>query len=288
MRVSVVMATRNPELKALREAMDSVYGQTYKDIELIIVDDGSDQPVIEVIKPLINESVPTRVFRIEPSGLGAALNHGIAQAEGKYIARIDDDDIMLPTRLERQVEFIDEQPDVCCVGTWFYDRVENKYYPHRQYPTVHENIIKSLLSLKWGMAHTTVMYRKSAFEEIGGYRILGGGQDLDLFLQMGTVGKLANLNDYLTCYTVSANGLGTMNPNKKEAHLFALEDVKRRHLYPEFEHETEKSIVRLKNIIKNGITKVSKKTLFKRYLMIIRIKLLGCSYNSIKNENRIV
>ena len=272
MRVSVVMATRNPDLGDLKVSMDSVYNQTYKDFELILVDDGSEVPVSEVVKPLINESIPTRVFRIVPSGLGAALNYGISQAEGEYIARIDDDDMMLPTRLEKQVEYLENHPEVSCVGTWFYDKVGKSFIPHRQYPTIHKEIIKGLLSLKWGLAHTSVMYRKDTFEKIGGYRIIGGGQDLDLFLQLGTVGKLANVDEYLTCYTMSANGLGTVNPKKREAYLFALNDVLNRNLYPEYSTITNASIVKLNGKQSNHSVLLSR---FLRTLLMMRIKVLG-------------
>lgn len=270
MRVSVVMATRNPELNALKEAVDSVYGQTFKDIELIIVDDGSDIPVCDVIKPLINESIPARVFRIVPSGLGAALNHGIKQAEGEFIARIDDDDIMLPSRLERQVEFLDENPDVSCVGTWFYDKVGEKCLPHRAYPLEHKNLVKDLLSMHWGLAHTTVMYRKASFDKIGGYRISGGGQDLDLFLQLGTMGKLANIGEFLCCYTMSSSGLGSVNPRKKDAYIFALNDVVERNLYPDYIEQAKASIRLLKKQKRSAL-----RTRVIRTIMVWRIKLLG-------------
>lgn len=277
MRVSVVMATRNPELKALREAMDSVYSQTYKDIELIIVDDGSDQPVIELIKPLINESVPTRVFRIEPSGLGAALNHGIEHAKGEYIARIDDDDIMLPLRLAKQVEYLDNHPGVSCVGSWFYDKVGNIINPHRKYPTTHKEIVRDLLSLKWGLAHTSVMYRKESFMKAGGYRISGGGQDLDLFLQLASIGQLANVDEYLTCYTMSSTGLGTVNPKKKDAYLFALRDVVNRNIFPDYITQAERSIKNLTSSINPQGVWLSKVL---RSLLMMKIRIFGKKFRS--------
>ena len=268
-KVSVVMASRNPNPAMLKEAIDSVLCQTYKDFELIIVDDGSDSPVEPVVRS-ISEDSRIKVFGIKHSGLGAALNHGIFEAEGEYIARLDDDDMMLPSRLERQVAFMEVHKDVSCAGTWFYDKVGNKYYPHRKYSVEHEDIIKGLLTRHFLLAHTSVMFRKSAWEEIGGYRVAGGGQDLDLFLQLGTVGKLANIGEYLTCYRMSATGLGTVNPKKREAYLFALDDVVKRNLYPQYTDIAKASIESL-----NEMQNKKHKTKYYRMLLVWRVKLLG-------------
>lgn len=268
-KVSVVMASRNPNPVMLKEAIGSVLSQTYKDFELIIVDDGSDSPV-ELVVRSITEDSRIKVSGIKHSGLGAALNHGISKAEGEYIARLDDDDMMLPSRLEKQVAFLEEHTDVSCAGTWFYDKVDNKYYPHRKYPVEHEDIVKGLLARQFLLAHTSVMFRKSDWQKIGGYRVAGGGQDLDLFLQLGTIGKLANIGEYLTCYRMSATGLATINPKKKEAYLFALEDVIKRGLYPQYVDIARLSIENLKN----PHTKKPKMKYY-RMLLIWRVKLLG-------------
>lgn len=268
-RVSVVMASRNPNPAMLKEAIDSVLAQTYKDFEFIVVDDGSESPIEPVVRS-ISEDSRIKVYGIKHSGLGAALNHGISEAEGEYIARLDDDDMMLPSRLERQVAYLDTHADVSCVGTWFYDKVGNKYYPHREYPVEHEEIVKGLLARQFLLAHTSVMFRKSACQQIGGYRVAGGGQDLDLFLQLGTVGELANIGEYLTCYRVSASGLGTINPKKHEAYLFALEDVVKRNLYPQYTDIAKASIEGLKD----GQKKKPKMKYY-RMLMVWRVKILG-------------
>ena len=268
-RVSVVMASRNPDPVMLKESIESILGQTYNDFELIIVDDGSDSSIEPIVRS-ISEDKRIKVFEIPHSGLGAALNHGISNAKGEYIARLDDDDMMLPSRLMKQVEYLDNRADVSCVGTCFYDKVGNKYYPHRMYPVDHDGIVKGLLALRFQLAHTSVMFRKSAWQEIGGYRVAGGGQDLDLFLQLGVVGKLANISEFLTCYRMSATGLATINPKKHEAYLFALEDVVKRNLYPQYTDIAIASMERLKV----SQTKISKMKYFRK-LMVWRVKLLG-------------
>lgn len=269
MRVSIVMAGRNSNPAFLKEAIDSILNQTCQDFEFVFVDDGSESPMEPIVRSISNDERIV-VYRIKHSGLGAALNYGIDNAHGEYIARLDDDDVMLSGRLEKQVTFMDEHAEISCAGTWFYDKVGNKYYPHRKYPVEHEEIVKGLLARQFLLAHTSVMFRRSAWTKIGGYRVAGGGQDLDLFLQLGTVGKLANIGEYLTCYRVSATGLATVNPKKHEAYLFALEDVVKRNLYPHYADIAKASI----DGLKEGQKKKPKMKYY-RMLMVWRVKLLG-------------
>lgn len=266
------MASYNPDKKLLASAIESVIHQTFTNFELIIVDDGSKEPIEPYIRT-VSTDPRVRVFRITNSGPGAAANYGILQTTGEYIARLDDDDMMLSTRIQKEAEYLDTHPDVSCVGTWHYDKIGNRYYPHRKFPTGHEEIVKSLLVFRIAQAHTTLMFRRTAFDKIGGYRILRGGLDLDLCLQLGTVGRLANLGEYLNYYTMSANGLGTVNPKKYEAYLFALEDVVNRKLYPQYQNIAIGTVKKLREINNSPLKDVREKA--KRLILILRVKLLG-------------
>ncbi len=280
MKVSVVMACRDSNPSLLEMSIMSVLKQTYSSFEFIIVDDGSIIPIENVIRRFTDDSRIT-IYRIENSGLGAALNYGINKSSGKYIARLDDDDIMCSKRLQKQVDYLDTHKEVSCVGTQNYDKVEKKYLSHRRYPTDHKKIINDLLRLKWAMAHTTLMFRKDCFEKIGGYRIKGGGQDLDLFIQFGTIGKLANIDEFLVFYTLSKKGISVVNKKKYDAYLFALNDVKERDLYPEYRSIVDKSINALHKFqVKNNSNRISK---YKRSLMIFKVQFLGKNF-LLKNE----
>lgn len=271
-KVSVVMASCNPDANMLKDSINSVLLQSHKNFEFIIIDDGSNIPVKQIVSSISNDKRIV-VYRIKNSGLGAALNYGIGKSSGKYIARLDDDDMMLPERLQKQVEYMEAHPDVSCVGTWHYDKYRNKCYPHRKFPTDHEGIVFHLLQSRFSLAHTTLMFRRNAFEKIGGYRIPGGGQDLDLELQLGTVGRLANLPVYLTVYTMSASGLGTVNPNKYAAYLFALRDVEKRNLYPQYADLVHMTIAKLQRIDKSRHKSLREN--LKRRLLIMRVQLFG-------------
>ena len=278
-KVSVVMASCNPNAKMLKNAINSVLLQTHKDFEFIIVDDGSNIPVKQIVSSISNDKRIV-VYRIDNSGLGAALNFGIGKSSGKYIARLDDDDMMLPKRLQKQVEYLEKHQDVSCVGTWHYDKYKNKFYPHRKFPIDHEGIVSHLLQSRFSLAHTTLMFRREAFDKIGGYRIPRGGQDLDLELQLGTVGLLANLPDYLSIYTISTSGLGTINPQKYAAYLFALRDVEKRGLYPEYKELVHKTIIQMQKIEKSCTKNLRER--WKRKLLIFRIQLFGKELNKLE------
>jgi glycosyltransferase involved in cell wall biosynthesis len=269
MKVTVVMACKDSNPTLLEMSIKSVLKQTYSSFEFIIVDDGSKTPLEDIIRSITDDTRIT-IYRIKHSGLGAALNYGISKSSGEYIARLDDDDIMCTERLQKQIDYLDSNKDVSCVGTQHYDKVGQKYFFHRRYPTDHQEIIKDLLGLKWAMAHTTLMFRKDCFIKIGGYRIKGGGQDLDLLIQLSTMGKLANIDEFLVYYTLSKTGLSIINKKKYNAYLFALNDVKERNLYPEYRSIVDKSLNALHKFnVKNYLNRT------KRLLMLLKVQFLG-------------
>lgn len=278
MKISVVMASRNPDIKKLADAIGSVLNQSYKDFELIIVDDGSDESISPVVST-ITEDERVRVFRIEPSGLGAALNYGIKQSMAKYIARLDDDDLMSKDRLLKQKDFLDSHPNVSCLGTQHYDIVGTRYCKHRHYPEHHKEMVEEMLvKMRFPMAHTALMFRREAFDKIGGYRIAGGGQDADLIIQMSTVGELANLNEYLTYYNMSATGLGTINPNKNKAYLFAFEEILKQNVYPQYKMAICQIIDNLKKQIAKG-QKIVLRNIIIRKILALRVILCGKTFH---------
>ncbi len=114
-RIDVIMSVYNGE-KYLREAIESVLGQTYTNVKFIIVDDGSDDSSFDIINSFADERI--KVIRNERTeGLTKSLNKALKAAEGKYVARQDADDTSLPSRFENQVDFLEKQPEVDVLGT---------------------------------------------------------------------------------------------------------------------------------------------------------------------------
>lgn len=268
-KVTVLMSCKNSKPKLLEKSIKAVLGQTYKNFEFIIIDDGSDNP----IEPLVN-SISTdsriKIYRLKPSGLGAALTYGIEKASGEYIARIDDDDLMTHNRIEIQVKYLDEHQDVSCVGSQRYSYCNNKYIKHRKFPLDHETIMQSTLAMKWSMAHTALMYRRECVRQIGCYRVKGTGEDLDLILQLGTVGRLANIDEYLLYYNLSMGSLSAKS-SQLPGHLWALEKFKESIFYSKYSDIIDNSI----SILKRRINANNTKFLWKKWILLKIIMLFG-------------
>ena len=110
--VSIVLPVHNGE-KYIRESLDSCLKQTYENIEIVVIDDASDDSTPEILEEYEKKFDKVKVFTIEKqNSLGAVLNIGIKASNGSYIARMDADDIMYPTRIEKQVEFLENNKDV--------------------------------------------------------------------------------------------------------------------------------------------------------------------------------
>lgn len=269
MKVSVLMAAYNSNPELLKLSVLSVINQTFKDFEFIIVDDGSKNPIEPVVRK-ISDDERIVVYRKENSGLGSSLTYGIQKAEGEYIARIDDDDLMTPNRLEQQVKYLDEHPEVSCVGGHMYFYNKKRYVPYRRFPLKHEEIVRSMLSRKWAMAHSALMYRKDSVIKAGCYRLKGTGEDLDLILQLSLVGKLANLDEYLIYYHMSTGSLSSTN-SQLYGHQFAFQEYKKSSEYPKYASIVDNSL----SIIETEMEENKKRIPWKRWGIIKYMHFFG-------------
>ena len=168
------MPVRDGE-RFLVEAVESVLDQTERDLELIVVDDGSTDTTPELLAGVTDPRV--RVLTQPAGGLTTALNAGCAEAVGPVIARMDADDVALPDRLERQLEFLDADPDVALVGGGIVLVDEHgREFDREPAPAVPS------LSERNDLVHGTVSMRTDVFRELGGYR-LDQAEDYDLWLR---------------------------------------------------------------------------------------------------------
>ena len=114
-KISVIMPVYNTEKEYLTEAIESILNQTFQDFEFLIIDDGSTEPHVKETILSYNDN-RIKYFYKENSGVADTLNFGLSKANGQYIARMDADDISLPERFEKQVSFLDCNPDIYCQG----------------------------------------------------------------------------------------------------------------------------------------------------------------------------
>ena len=157
------MSVYNGE-KYLSEAIESVLNQTYKDFEFIIINDGSSDSSLEIIKKYQNQDERIVLISRENKGLVASLNEGIEKAKGKYIARMDADDICLSTRFEEQIEYMEKNKlDLC--GSWIETFDERNILNVWKYPETHSDIeFRSFFMCSF--AHPSVMIKKIVFDKL--------------------------------------------------------------------------------------------------------------------------
>lgn len=210
--VSVVMSVYNTE-KYLKESIESILNQTFKEFEFIIVNDGSNDNSLEIIKSYND----TRIVILNQSntGLAKALNNGIRLAKGKYIARMDADDISHPDRITKQVVFLNENPEYAVIGSnsTFIDMQSNRLYDSNY--VLNDEEIRNRLPLS-PFFHSSTMFQKIIFEEIGGYneKIRHHFEDRILWNQMAKYGKLYNLPESLICYRLVPESISNKNSEK--------------------------------------------------------------------------
>ena len=197
----------------LCEAIESILNQTFTDFEFIIINDGSTDTSLDIIQSYNNP----RIVLINQSnaGLAKALNNGIKIAKGKYIARMDADDIALPLRFEKQVTFLDRNENCVIVGSnaIVIDR-KGEFLFNSKMPTEWEEI-KSNLQYHSPFYHSSVMFRKDVCIKCGGYyeKIKQPAQDLILWNKLSKYGELRNLKDSLIKYRLIPNAIS--NRDKK-------------------------------------------------------------------------
>lgn len=186
----------------VRDAVLSILNQEYRDIECLIIDDGSTDGSGEILEKLAAEDGRVRLVRRENLGLVATLNQGLKMAKAPLIARMDSDDISLLGRLGKQKKTLDDNPNIIALGGGIrYIAASGRpgrtvRYPQGQAVGGH---------LFWGspFAHPAVMFRREAVLRAGGYRpMFRHCEDYDLWLRLSRAGRLENLPDTVLLYRV--------------------------------------------------------------------------------------
>lgn len=213
-KISVVMGVYNGE-KYLREAVDSILAQTFTDFEFIIIDDGSTDLTLDIIKTYDDPRI--RLIQNEKNlGLIKTLNKGFSESRGKYIARMDADDISLPERFRLQVEFLEANPPVALVGGQFsYIDGNGKIFAHEQVPTDNGDLQKQLLKNNC-FAHPAVMLNSALLKVVGGYSEQAlHAEDYELWLRIAENHQIANLGETILLYRIHENQI-SINKIKKQ------------------------------------------------------------------------
>jgi len=205
-KVTVLMSVYNGE-KYLREAIDSILNQTFKNFEFLVINDGSTDSTAEILQSYQDPRI--KIINNEKNmGLTGSLNKGLKLAKGEYIARMDADDISLPLRLEKEVEFLDKNPELGLVGILYevIDEAGNSFGIVK-YPTTDKEIKRRLLEGN-PFGHGSVMLRKECIVNVGFYRPeFKYAQDFDLLLRISEKYEVLNISEPLYKFRISLNSL---------------------------------------------------------------------------------
>lgn len=206
-RVSVIMPFLNAE-QFIEEAIQSVLAQTFTDWELLLIDDGSSDGSTSIAQTYAQRH-GHRVRYLEHEGhltrgASASRNLGLTRARGEYVAILDADDIAEPTRLKKQVAYMNHNPEVALLGSWYREiNSSGKEIQSIRKPCAHLDILWNLLFYS-PFLHSSVMFRKNVvLAKVGGYdESLSTSQDYELWTRIARHFEMANLREYLVRYRV--------------------------------------------------------------------------------------
>lgn len=202
---SVLMSIyKNENSKFLRESLDSILNNTAYPDEIVMVKDGPLTPELETVLQKYQERTGLFHFVIHQKnqGLGLALRHGLLECKNELVARMDTDDICYPNRFEKQLKYLQENPEIAVVGSYVEEFSISFEYPEQivRFPLNNDEIIK-FAKKRNPLRHPTVMFRKSVVLASGNYRHFLWFEDYDLCIRMLLAGyKMANIPEILVAF----------------------------------------------------------------------------------------
>ncbi|WP_279155161.1 glycosyltransferase [Thomasclavelia cocleata] len=220
--VSVIMSAYKEEEIFLRQAIESILDQTYKDFEYIIILDNPDNYLhIKIIEEYANKDKRIKFYINEKNmGLTASLNKGLRLANGKYICRMDADDISITNRIENQRKYLEEN-DYDLIGgiSQIIDENGKSIYSIKKVPTNMDKI-KKALRYNQIISHPTWFGKKEVFDKLNGYRNMPLCEDYDFTLRAVLNGyKISNIDETVLKYRMTSSSIS--RSNLYEQYLFA-------------------------------------------------------------------
>lgn len=205
--VTVLLPVLNGE-KWIEQSVKSLQDQTFKDFEILVIDDGCTDSTLDIIRDMRIASL--RVISSLGRGVGAALALGVSSASSTLLARQDADDVSHPSRLEKQVRYMDAHPECVLSGTWA-NKIdgEGNGIGVMRVPR-HSKAIKLRLNVNSPFIHPSVIMRREAVLQVGNYRSSSKkvfAEDFDLWSRMALMGETHNIQEPLISYRVNPNGI---------------------------------------------------------------------------------
>lgn len=196
-RVTIAMPVYNGA-EFLRPAVESILAQSFADFELILSDDGSEDDSRKIIDDYARRDPRVIVSHAKHGGIAVATNRALQIARGEYFAPMDQDDIALPERLSREVEFLDQNPAVAVVGAGANTIDASGRHLKTMRPPLEPRAVAEAMHERCAVLHPSSMMRTEVARAVGGYRaFLPYAQDYDLFIRILEQYQLANVPDVL-------------------------------------------------------------------------------------------
>ncbi len=210
-RVSVVMPVYNGE-KYIQDAINSILNQTFADFELLIIDDGSTDGSVSVVKSYQDPRIKL-IKNKRNLGLSETRNRGIKESQSEYIAWLDCDDISTPTRLEKQVNFLENNLEIGLCGTWirkFGDKNIEVRYP------LEHDLLRSLLFFKNPIATSSVLVRRNIIQNNNLFfnSAFDPAEDYHFWERLSRNTKIANIPEFLTLHRIHHEQVSRANGGK--------------------------------------------------------------------------
>lgn len=209
-RITVLMPVYNAE-RYLREAIESILQQTFQDFEFLIIDDGSTDKSVDIVRQYDDPRIRL-ILNEKNLGISETLNRGIELSSCGLIARMDADDVCNPFRLFKQYNYMLAHEDVALLSSWARVVDENgKFVRLERYRS---NYYYYNLTFECWMYHPTIMFRRGPVKDVGMYS-MRYSEDYDLFWKVSTRYKIANLEEPLVNYRLSSTSLNTVLKKKE-------------------------------------------------------------------------
>lgn len=216
--VSVIMGVHNEKPEYLRTAVDSICRQTYRVWEFIIIDDAASDACKALLAEYEAQNSKIHVFHnAENLGLTKSLNIGLAKAGGEYIARMDADDFSVPTRLEKQLRYLESNPDIDLCGTGVVSFGDRSIFLS-SYTGMTNDEAQCCLFFSSALCHPSVMIRKTFLDDhnLTYDESVKKGQDYDMWERCSVCGKLAVMEEVLLFYRMHSGQITAVNKGDQD------------------------------------------------------------------------
>lgn len=217
-KISVIMPVYNCS-RYLEEALASLLIQTFRDFEVLAINDGSTDDSLKILEKFAKCDKRIRIINQDNSGIVKVLNRGINEAKAEYIARMDGDDICFPNRFMDQIKLLDEHPEVVLAAGNFEVINENSEFLYKEFVIPNNGCIQRAFYLRNAIAHGSVMFRKPVVEKLGGYsEKFGPTEDMELWMRLLDEGDFVSTDSFIYKWRVNTQGLTSQNNKLSRAY----------------------------------------------------------------------